>query len=97
VRWNISSPGSVFTQSQYVAVTQGRDKHHFVVLRAGFGREGYQVVGPANTLVDFHSQEASVTWRQWLKRPWGFNAVVEYYHNPFYQRAGVSVGVFREF
>jgi YaiO family outer membrane protein len=97
LRLNVSHPGNVFSPSGFVAVTQGRDKRHYVTLRTGFGEEAYQLVGPAVSLNDFTSQTVTVTWRQWVGRSWGFNAVADYYHSPFYSRSGGVLGLFKEF
>jgi YaiO family outer membrane protein len=80
-----------------VAVTEGRNKHHYVTVNAGFGQEAYQIVGPSTVLTRFPSQNTTITWRQWTGKNWGFNLVGEYYHSPFYERGGGSIGFFREF
>lgn len=97
VRFNNSSPGSVNSFSEFVALTQGENKKHFITFRYGFGEEAYQLIGPAQALSDFNSQQASVEVKKWLEEDWGFTARVERYHNPNYDRTGVSVGLFREF
>ena len=97
IRFNVSNPGSVFSPAGFVAVTQGRNLQHYVTLRAGFGKEAYQLVGPVATITDFHSQTLTITWRQWVGPHWGVNVVADYYHNPTYMRGGTSVGFFREF
>jgi YaiO family outer membrane protein len=97
IRFNVSNPGSVFSPAAFVAVTQGRNKQHYVTLRTGFGKEAFQLIGPTVSLSDFESQTLTVTWRQWIGTNWGFNVVGDYYHNPFYQRGGTSLGFFREF
>ena len=97
VRLNMSNPGSVFAPSGFVAITQGRNKHHYISLNMGAGQEGYQLIGPETVLTRFASQTVTVTWRQWLGRNWGMNIVADYYHNPFYQRDGGVIGFFREF
>jgi YaiO family outer membrane protein len=97
IRFNISNPGSVFSPAGFVAVTQGRNQQHYLTLRAGFGVEAYQLIGPTVTLTDFESQTLTVTWRQWVGKNWGVNLVGDYYHSPFYERGGTSFGFFREF
>jgi len=97
IRFNVSNPGSVFSPAGFVAVTQGRNRQHYVTVRAGVGKEAYQLIGPAVELTDFASQTLTVTWRQWLGTNWGVNLVGDYYHSPFYQRGGTSFGFFREF
>ena len=96
-RFNVSTPGRIFSPSGFVALTQGRNKKHYVVMRGGFAREAYQIIGPGAVLSDFVSQEASLTWRQWLGKTWGINTIGEYYHNSSYERAGISFGIFKDF
>lgn len=97
IRFNVSNPGKVFSPSGFVAVTQGSNKKHYLTLRAGFGEEAYQLVGPTALLNDFTSQTMTVTWRQWVGKNWGFNAIADFYHSPFYFRSGGIFGVFKEF
>lgn len=97
VRFNISNPGTVFSPSGFVAVTEGRNKQHYVTVNAGFGQEAYQLIGPTAVLTRFASQTFTITWRQWAGKNWGFNLVADYYHSPFYQRGGGSLGLFKEF
>lgn len=97
VRGNDSSPGSVTSASTFAAITEGRNKEHFITVRYGFGREAYQIIAPGHAITDFASQDGSVTWKQWLGEDWGFNARGELYHNPFYSRTGFTLGVFKEF
>ena len=97
VRFNRSNPGAVFSPAGFLAVTEGRNKHHYVTVNAGIGQEAYQLVGPTAALTRFDSQTATITWRQWTGKSWGFNLVADYYHNPFYERGGGSFGLFKEF
>jgi YaiO family outer membrane protein len=97
VRFNVSNPGVVFSPVGFVAVTEGRNNHHYVTVNAGFGQEAYQLVGPTTVLTRFPSQNLTVTWRQWTGKHWGFNLVADYYHSSFYERGGGSFGFFREF
>lgn len=97
VRLNHSTPGSINANNYFIAVTQGQDKKRYLTLLIESGREAYQVIDESSTLVDFHSDLISLTWREWLQRDWGLNATIEHYNNPFYNRNGVILGVFREF
>ena len=97
IRFNVSNPGVVLSPSGFVAITQGRNKEHYITARAGYGEEGYQLIGPTNSLSSFRSQTITVTWRQWVGRNWGADTVADYYGNPYYSRAGASIGFFREF
>lgn len=97
VRLNFSHPGPVLSESQFFALTHGRDKNRLLTLRVEFGREAYQLVGPSTTLAQFPSQSVSLTWRQWTHGSWGFNCVPQFYHSPAYRRGGITLGVFHEF
>jgi YaiO family outer membrane protein len=97
VRFNVSNPGVVFSPAGFVAVTEGRNKHHYVTANVGFGQEAYQIVGPSTVLTRFPSQNVTITWRQWTGKNWGFNLVGDFYHSSFYERGGGSFGFFKEF
>jgi YaiO family outer membrane protein len=97
IRLNVSNPGVVFSPAGFVAITEGRNQHHYVTVNAGFGEEAYQIVGPSTVLSRFQSQNLTITWRQWTGKTWGFNFVADYYHSPFYQRGGGSFGLFKQF
>jgi YaiO family outer membrane protein len=95
--FNLSNPGTVFAPTGFVAVTQGRNKHQYVVVRAGYGEEAYQLIGPAASLTRFRSQTVTITWRKWVGKNWGINLVGDSYYNPYYIRAGTSFGFFKDF
>jgi len=97
IYFNLSHPGAVFAPSGFVAVTQGHDKRQYITVRAGYGEEAYQLIGPAATISQFNSGTLTITWRKWMGTAWGFNAVADYYHNPFYDRGGSSFGLFKDF
>jgi len=97
IRFNRSDPKSVYSSSEYVAVTQGRAGEHFLTLRYGFAKEAYQLLGDNSRINNFYSHETSLNWRQWLNEDWGFNLRAEFYHNPSYIRRGIALGIFREF
>jgi YaiO family outer membrane protein len=97
VHFNVSNPGRAFSASGFLAVTEGRNKQHYITANIGFGQEAYQIVGPDTVLTRFPSQTASATWRQWFGKNWGFNFVTDFYHSPFYHRGGGSFGFFRDF
>ena len=94
-RVNWSDPGAVRSERINGAVTLGRPGSRLVVVRAGAGSEGYQLTGVPATLRRFQSQEAGLSWREWTGGKFGVVLGGELYHNPFYTRAGVSLGVFR--
>jgi len=95
--FNLSDPGTIFAPAGFVAVTQGRDKHQYIVVRVGLGEEAYQLIGPTATLTQFQSQNFTVTWRKWMGTNWGLNFIADYYHSPFYNRGGSTIGFFKEF
>lgn len=97
IYFNLSHPGAVFAPAGFVAVTQGHNKQQYVTVRAGFGEEAYQLIGPAATLSQFNSETLTITWRKWMGPDWGFNFVGDYYHSPYYLRGGSSFGFFKEF
>lgn len=97
IRLNRSSPGSVDTQQQFVAVTYGRNKQDLVTARYGWGEEGYLAVAANRQLVNFESREASVSWRHWFNPRTGVLVGANRYSNPSYRRSGVTVGVFHDF
>ncbi|HKP29567.1 MAG TPA: YaiO family outer membrane beta-barrel protein [Gemmatimonadales bacterium] len=95
LRINWSNPDAVRTQRVWGAVTLGQERKRLIVIRGGGGSEGYQLTGDVETQQRFQSYEASIGWRQWLEGHTGFIAGLEVYHNPFYTRTGVTLGVFR--
>ncbi|HEV8355803.1 MAG TPA: YaiO family outer membrane beta-barrel protein [Gemmatimonadales bacterium] len=94
-RINWSDPGNVRSQRASGALTIGRVGKSQLTLRGNAGSEGYQLTGVAQTLRRFNSWEAGASWRAWLSRSWGVVIGDELYHNPFYTRAGATVGLFR--
>lgn len=97
IRFNRSSPGSVDAVSGWGAITEGRDKKHFITLRYGYGEEAYELLGENIAINNFYSHDVSLNWRQWLGEDWGLNLRGEFYHNPSYVRRGIALGIFREF
>lgn len=94
-RLNWSDPGAVRSERISGALSLGRAGSALLTLRGGAGTEGYQLTSAPAVLQDFKSQEAGLSWRQWLSASFGTVLGGEWYHNPFYTRAGVSVGLFR--
>ena len=93
-RLNWSQPGQVGSARGFGALTAGRSGGTMLTLRGSAGSEGYQLTGADQTLRKFNSQEAGVSLRQWLGRSVGLVLGGDWYHNPFYTRAGASLGVF---
>ena len=98
-RINRSNPGGVMANVKYVAATWGYNKQQYVALRYDMGQEAYQYIGAgsADLLVNFRSNVFSGTWRKWLAPSYGFQLRAEAYHNPFYDRRGLEVALFKEY
>lgn len=97
VNWTHANPGAILARAQYLAITEGHEKEHYITVRAEIGREGYELFGNEITQFNFPIHNYSATWRQWIGLNWGFNAVFEHDGNPYYRRNGGSLGVFFEF
>ena len=97
VRYNRSTPGAVVTHQQFLAATFGRDRRDLLSVRYGWGGEGYLTIAENTALVDFQSKEISLGWRHWIDSRTGFLADLNHYRNPFYERSGVNLAVFRQF
>ncbi len=97
VRFNTSSPGSIRSHQQFVALTYGRHKQDLVTGRYGWGSEAYLAVAAGAQLVNFDSHEASLSWRHWLSPTTGVVVGANRYTNPSYRRSGVNIGIFHDF
>jgi YaiO family outer membrane protein len=97
VRGNKSDPGSVYASYQHVAVTHGQNKDQYITANVAWGREAYQIIGPAAVISDFSSRSGTLIWRKWVSPSWGFNVRGERYLNPSYSRSGVDASLFFEF
>jgi YaiO family outer membrane protein len=97
LRLNNSNPGAIKTQQQFLALTYGRVKENLVTVRHGWGQEGYQTIATNAQLVNFASKESSISWRHWFAPRTGVLLAANRYTNPFYNRSGLSVGIFHEF
>lgn len=95
-RRNVSSPGDVATQRQFLALSWMPAGGWQVTGRHAWGEEGYQPIGAGQSIVDFHSRESSLEVRKTFGA-WGVSLQLDYYSNPVYVRRGAVLGVFREF
>jgi YaiO family outer membrane protein len=93
-RINWSNPGAVRTERVSGLLLAGRAGATLLSLSGGAGTEGYQLVGAAQALQRFRSQEAVVSWRQWVWPRFGFQLGGEWYHNRYYTRSGATLGFF---
>jgi YaiO family outer membrane protein len=92
-RVNWSDPGGVRSERVNASATLGRTGGRLVVLRGNAGREGYQLAGPGQVLRRFDSHEAEMVWQEPFARRWSLVLGGTWYHNPFYDRAGASIGL----
>ena len=95
VRINWSNPGSRQSARGFGAVTFGRVGERLFLIRGNAGRESYQLVGNAQTLREFTSQEIAAEYEEWLGRHTSLILGVDYYHIPSYRRTGGSLGIAR--
>ena len=97
VTWNHSTPGGVASRYQFFAVTQGRERERYIVVRVAGGNEAYQLIGPTSPIANFASRSASLTVRQWVNSAWGLSLGAEIYSNSSYTRSAVTLGAFKQF
>ena len=97
VTWNDSMPGGVVSRYQFLAVTQGRERKRYIVVRVAGGHEAYQLIAPTSPIADFASRSASLMVRQWVNSGWGLSLGAEIYSNSSYTRRAVTLGAFRQF
>ncbi|HZU22481.1 MAG TPA: YaiO family outer membrane beta-barrel protein [Terriglobales bacterium] len=97
-----ANPGSILARAQWLGVTEGHDKEHYVSFRYEFGREGYELIETSPNTVpaavfNFPISNYSVNWRQWIGLNWGVNVSFEHEGNPNYHRNGGLIGFFLDF
>jgi len=92
---NWSWPDAIQSTRGFAAFTLGRDRLRVLTLRGSAGWEGYQLLGAESIERRFRSYEGSLALRQWLGGKMGLLVQAEWYDNPFYTRAGGTLGVFR--
>ncbi len=97
VRLNSSNPGAIKTQQQFLALTYGRDKEDLITVHHAWGAEGYQTITASTQLVNFKSNESSISWRHWVTPRTGILVGANRYTNPFYNRSGLNIGIFHNF
>ncbi len=97
IRANNSNPGAIKSQQQFLALTYGRVKENLVTVRHAWGSEGYQTIATNTQLVNFASKESSISWRHWFAPRTGVLVGANRYTNPFYNRSGVTIGIFHDF
>jgi len=92
-----SQPGSIDTNQYFVAATWGHHQQTQITGRYGWGQEGYQSLGDARSISQFSSHQKTLTVQHWFGLDWGIKVTVDNYHNPYYDRNGLSLAVFKDF
>lgn len=92
-----SQPGSIVTQQYFMALTWGSHQKTQITGRYGWGQEGYLSLGDARSISQFASRQKTLTLQHWLGMDWGVKVTVDNYHNPYYDRNGLSLAVFKDF
>ena len=96
-RFNDSHPGNVISSNGTAALTYGQNLHYYVAIKYSFGNEAYQILPNQPAIVNFNSSDVALDIRDWIGASWGIHMQVEYYSNPYYQRKGTLLGVFKDF
>ncbi len=91
-----SKPGNIASDQYFVAATWGHHKQTQITGRYGWGEEGYQSLGSIGTIARFSSHQSTLTVKHWIGSNWGIKASAENYKNPFYQRDGLQLALFRD-
>jgi YaiO family outer membrane protein len=97
VTWTRSQPDGTLARTQFLSLTEGREKEHYITARAEIGREAYEIFGSASEFFDFPVHNYSVSYRQWLGANWGLNFTFQRDLNRYYQRNGGSLAFFVDF
>lgn len=92
-----SQPGSIDTNQYFMAATWGHHQQTQITGRYGWGQEGYQSLGDARSISHFSSHQKTLTVQHWFGLDWGIKVTVDNYHNPYYDRNGLSLAVFKDF
>ncbi len=96
-RYTISTPGDARGHYVHAALTHSRPGQRSVAGRIGFGREAYLRVEPLTAEIEFRSWEAGLTWIEPVYQRWSLAVRATLYHNPYYDRAGLGLGVLHRF
>lgn len=92
-----SQPGSIGTQQYFMAATWGHHQQTQVTGRYGWGQEGYLSLGDARSISQFSSRQKTLTVQHWVGIDWGIQVTLDNYHNPYYDRHGLNLAVFKDF
>lgn len=94
-RYNISRPGDIKSHRVSSSIVWTPSPRRSFSARAIGGSEGWQVVRTGTTLTRFHSNDFSLAWREKVTSSIALSVQGDWYHNPFYTRSGVTLGVAR--
>lgn len=94
-RYNFSSPGDIQSHRFTATTMWTPSTRRTFSLRAGAGTEGYQTVSIGTLITRFASEELALAWREMVTRSVAISVQVDGYHNPYYTRSGVTLGVAR--
>ena len=94
-RYNTSRPGNIRSHRLSTTTVWTPSPRRTFSLRGIGGSEGWQVVRSGTTLQRFQSQEGALAWREKLTPSFAISVQGDWYHNPYYTRSGVTVGVAR--
>lgn len=94
-RLNTSRPGNIRSHRLHGVAIYTPNTVRSFSLRAIAGTEGWQIAGPTTTLMRFSSREVALGWRERVTDSFAINLQFDGYRNPFYSRAGVTLGVAR--
>ena len=94
-RYNVSQPGDVSSHRLSGVVMWTPTARRSFSLRAIGGSEGYQILSAGTTLFRFNSTELALAWREKVSASWALSLQGDHYANPYYTRAGVTIGVAR--
>jgi|GEM_PF-1204758 len=94
-RYNTSRPGNIHSHRLSTTVMWTPSAKRSLSARLIGGSEGWQIVRTGITLTRFHSNEASLAWREKISAHSALSAQADWYTNPFYTRSGVTLGVAR--
>ena len=91
-----SRPGDVYSNQFFLAATWGHAGKSLLTMRRGWGHEGYQAIGATQSITGYASNQLSLSYKRWVERDWGWIASLENYRNPYYQRDGIGLSLFKE-
>jgi len=92
-----SQPGRIVTSQYFIAATWGHHQATQVTGRYGWGQEGYLSLGDGLFISHFSSHQTTLSIQHWLGQDWGLKLKLDSYHNPYYHRSGLNLGVFKDF